>query len=151
MLLTLSIGQVQSKYFPYIATSIERLTKTCWYSNPLGESVVPSVKNQGTCGACWAFATVGTSEAAVHISEKKAPPSMSVQELIDCDVKYNMGCQGGNPIMAYNYVIKEGLVSWQEYPYMGYDDVCKRTTSLIPCAAISKYAEVNPSEKALLK
>lgn len=30
---------------------------------------------------------------------------LSVQELIDCDVEYDKGCSGGNPINAFRYVI----------------------------------------------
>jgi C1A family cysteine protease len=44
---------------------------------------------------------------------------LSVQQLIDCDTKRDQGCVGGNPVMAFPYIHKHGLVSSTEYPYEG--------------------------------
>ena len=44
---------------------------------------------------------------------------LSVQELVDCDTKFNRGCVGGNPVMAFPYIHKHGLVSSSQYPYEG--------------------------------
>ena len=44
-------------------------------------------------------------------------PSLSSQELIDCDVELNQGCSGGNPYNAFEYILDHGLVSWSDYPY----------------------------------
>lgn len=45
-------------------------------------------------------------------------PSLSSQQLIDCDNKYNDGCNGGNPYYSFDYVINHGLVSNDQYPYL---------------------------------
>ena len=62
------------------------------------------VRNQGPCGACWAFSTIGAIEAAIAIEKFSAFPSpldpsnmglvtpLSEQELIDCDTNYEHGC-----------------------------------------------------------
>ena len=53
---------------------------------------VSPVKNQGTCGSCWAFSTVSALESAFSIHDKTSQTkSLSVQYLVDCDTS-NTGC-----------------------------------------------------------
>lgn len=67
------------------------------------EGVLGPVKNQhinGTpCGCCWAFATTGVVEGIVGVVSGKRPPSLSEQQLIDCDRGGpfdDLGCEGGS-------------------------------------------------------
>ena len=54
---------------------------------------------------------------------------LSIQELLDCDTAVDQGCVGGNPLLAFYYIHKYGLMSWQDYPYRGAQaDACQRTT-----------------------
>jgi C1A family cysteine protease len=80
------------------------------------------VRNQEDCGACWAFATVGTIEAhrAIKFNKKMY---LSPQQLVDCDSK-EKGCKGGWPSIAYNYISTNGLVSEKNYPYQARNDNC---------------------------
>lgn len=41
---------------------------------------------------------------------------LSVQELIDCDVEYDKGCSGGNPVNAFRYIMAHGLTTADKYP-----------------------------------
>jgi len=59
---------------------------------------------KGLCGGCWAFVSAGCVEASVAKNSDRSV-LLSVQELIDCDVEYDKGCSGGNPINAFRYVI----------------------------------------------
>jgi hypothetical protein len=43
--------------------------------------------------------------------------NLSIQELIDCDTTADEGCTGGNPILAFYFIHRYGLVSWDQYPY----------------------------------
>merc|ERR1719456_604148 len=54
---------------------------------------VTSVKNQGQCGSCWAFSTVGALEGAMHASGRKMV-NLSTQHLVACD-HVDHGCHGG--------------------------------------------------------
>jgi len=64
---------------------------------------VNAIKNQGQCGSCWAFSTVGTLESAWQINNG-ALYSLAEQQLVDCD-KSNDGCSGGWPHTAYDSYI----------------------------------------------
>ncbi|KAH7567190.1 hypothetical protein ACOSQ2_011328 [Xanthoceras sorbifolium] len=97
------------------------------------DDAVTGVKDQGSCGACWAFASIATVETAHFLANDKLV-DMSEQQLIDCShectddkVVCNRGCKGGKHILAYSYMLKVGGVeAAKDYPYTGIDtDSCK--------------------------
>jgi len=90
---------------------------------------VNPIKNQGQCGSCWAFSTVGALEGALQISTAKLV-NLAEQQLVDCD-KSNDGCSGGWPYKAYDsyYAItSSGLCTTASYKYTGRGGSC-RTSS----------------------
>jgi len=44
-------------------------------------------------------------------------PSLSVQELVDCDTTFNRGCSGGSPLYAFRFIADNGLLPWSRYEY----------------------------------
>ncbi|KAM4748062.1 cathepsin K-like [Rhinophrynus dorsalis] len=76
---------------------------------------VAPAKNQGICGSCWAFATVGVIESRYCI-KKGDLMTFSEQQLVDCDDK-DEGCCGGVPLKAMYYVAHNGIMKSKDYEY----------------------------------
>jgi len=81
------------------------------------KGAVNAVKNQGSCGSCWAFGTVASVESA-NFNKNKELVSLSEQQLVSCDTKGgDQGCKGGLPDNAFKYVESTGLTTESNYPY----------------------------------
>ena len=86
---------------------------------------VTPVKNQGHCGSCWTFSTVGTLEAHIMIKYGEFR-NISEQQLVDCAQAFdNHGCNGGLPSHAFNYIMYNGgITDESHYPYTAKDGAC---------------------------
>jgi hypothetical protein len=84
------------------------------------EDMVSEVKDQGTCGAGYAFAVVGALESLRAI-QYGAVVNLSTQQILDCDRGYNDGCAGGAMSYAMNYTLDNGLMTEAHYPYTSSD------------------------------
>ena len=92
------------------------------------DKIVSNVKNQGSCGSCWAFSSTGVLEANMRLNNYTVT-RLSEQELVDCS-KENFGCDGGLMHLAFDYCIEnKGLTSNELYPYKAVDDNCKCNNS----------------------
>jgi C1A family cysteine protease len=94
-------------------------------SNLAGFTV--TIRNQGSCGSCWAFSAVGVLEK-FYYDKTKTQVDFSQQELVDCD-KGSSGCNGGHTSGALEYAAKNGLSPASKYPYKGSTGSCKRSSS----------------------
>lgn len=76
------------------------------------------VKDQGSCGSCWTFSTVGAVESHFQIYHNQFR-NLSEQQLVDCAGAYdNYGCNGGLPSHAFEYINSvAGLTTENQYPY----------------------------------
>ncbi|KAG3281480.1 cathepsin K isoform X3 [Ictidomys tridecemlineatus] len=84
---------------------------------------VTPVKNQGQCGSCWAFSSVGALEGQLKKKTGRLL-NLSPQNLVDC-VSENDGCGGGYMTIAFQYVQKNhGIDSEDAYPYVGQEENC---------------------------
>ncbi|XP_072500826.1 cathepsin K isoform X1 [Notamacropus eugenii] len=109
---------------------------------------VTPVKNQGQCGSCWAFSSVGALEGQLKKKTGKLL-NLSPQNLVDC-VSKNDGCGGGYMTNAFQYVQENrGIDSEDAYPYIGQDENCmyNPTGKAAKCRGYREIPE--GSEKAL--
>lgn len=121
-------GKIRNKIPKVNRTDSKRLgipKKVDWRQ----KKVVTRVQNQGTCGACWAFAAIEITESMNAIKTGKLE-SYSVQEMIDC-AENNDGCSGGDLYLLFDWLKAENIsiVTENEYPTKLVDGSCKRTTS----------------------
>lgn len=88
--------------------------------------LVSPVKNQGSCGSCWTFSTVGSIESHWNILGKGRNLTFSEQQLVDCAGDFdNHGCHGGLPSHAFEYIKHVGgLETEATYPYTAKDGTC---------------------------
>jgi len=77
---------------------------------------------------------------AMSVEERAFPAaSLSFQELLDCDTKYDQGCVGGNPMIAFSFVSKYGLASSFSYPYVDYQQQCQMDKADNPIATMQSF------------
>ena len=107
---------------------------------------VSSVKNQESCGSCWAFSSVGAVESAWAIKHNTLY-NLSEQELIDCSSENN-GCEGGSMVKAFQYIIENGLCSNLSYPYTAEDEQCQGNCKSL--VQISNYSDIIPNQEKML-
>lgn len=78
------------------------------------------IKDQGSCGSCWAFASVAAVELAYVVKYGKKV-DLSEQQLVDCNRGFlifgNQGCNGGTFTPTFDYIKQKGLQTEQSYPY----------------------------------
>jgi C1A family cysteine protease len=86
--------------------------------------MVNPVKNQGTCGSCWAFAVVASMENSVAINNGVLL-QLSEQQLVDCDT-YDNGCNGGSMNGGILYSRKNLICSEAQYPYAAVTGKCHK-------------------------
>merc|ERR1712048_493774 len=65
------------------------------------------VKDQGSCGSCWAFSATEGIESGVFMTTGTLPPALFTQQIIACD-KTDAGCNGGDLPSAFDYVQSAG-------------------------------------------
>jgi cathepsin L len=93
--------------------------------------VAQHVKDQGSCGSCWAVTTVSTLEAhyEIHIAKDGPIKRFSAQQTLECTPNPHEcggqgGCKGATVELGMGYIKENGIATEEEEPYLGHDGDC---------------------------
>jgi len=118
------------------------------------KGAVYAVKNQGSCGSCWAFSATENVEGQWQIAGN-ALVSLSEQWVVDCSTSClqsepnicDGGCNGGLPWLAYGDIItNKGLTSEADYPYQGVQGTCQTGEPVVAKIANWTYLDTVPTD-----
>ncbi|ETK71286.1 hypothetical protein F441_21929 [Phytophthora nicotianae CJ01A1] len=154
---------------------IEVPTELDWTTKEGGKYMTP-IKNQGTCGSCWAFAGVAAVESRYAIENDVQASPLSVEQVLSCSADLDHirskfedkmtssseGCAGGMPFLTYAYLQlaqPHGISCGSAYPYvMATNETHPQCSSSLTAdvavtwkSSVSDYKVVAASEKALLR
>ncbi|KAK9694078.1 Papain family cysteine protease [Popillia japonica] len=91
---------------------------------------IREIRDQGSCGSCWAFGAVEAMSDRVCIhSNATVHFRFSADDLVSCCYTCGMGCNGGFPGAAWSYWVRKGLVSGGRF---GSNQGC-RPYEIAPC------------------
>jgi C1A family cysteine protease len=94
-------------------------------SYDLRDNGLTSIKNQNTCGSCWAFTTAGVFENVIKLNDN-VDLDLSEQWLINCNDD-GYGCNGG--WWEFEMYEDTGAVYEEDMPYTNNDGNCKTNLS----------------------
>merc|ERR1712048_33197 len=137
MLTATPMGDTDMPVLDTMAESDVQLTDVNWAVTP--------VKDQGSCGSCWAFGTLGNVEH-LHKLKTGSTVNLAEQQLVDCS-KRNNGCSGGRPDWALSYLSGKSIYTTSSYPYTARDGSCKSGTA--SGVTVSGYKTVPKSDSGL--
>ncbi|KAG5511338.1 hypothetical protein GH5_07587 [Leishmania sp. Ghana 2012 LV757] len=117
------------------------------------EGAVTRVKDQGSCGSCWAFSAVANIESQWKLAGHMLV-GLSEQQLVSCD-NVDSGCSGGLMLQAFDWLLRNAngsVFTEKSYPYTsGNGDVpdCLEDEDLVIGAHIDGHVTLKSNEDAM--
>jgi C1A family cysteine protease len=100
-----------------------------------GQNWTTVAKNQFSCNSCWAFAPISAAENVINLYfNRHLDYNLSEQQLLSCSNAGDCQARGGSMPTAINYLLNNGVVSENCFPYVN---------SKVPCNNICS----NPNER----
>jgi C1A family cysteine protease len=93
------------------------------WRNYNGQNYVSSVKDQGQCGSCWAFAVTAALESKAMITQSKSD-NLDLSEQIVLSCSQAGSCDGGWPDQAASFLTATGTAGQSYYPYTAQNGSC---------------------------
>jgi len=144
-----------------LAKDENRLSRKPWTPHGIKTRDVPSsvdyrndkclqaVKNQRSCGSCWAFAAIAPLEFSRCKKRNNKKRLLSEQQLVDCHPTYK-GCNGGWYHSAWEY-LKTGSNKDKKYgSYTARQGTCVFNKKFNG-AKVKDYSFVNPNPDAIME
>jgi len=114
-----------------------------------GYGMVTSIKDQGSCGSCWAFGSIAQLESlklmagvTLDLSEQYLVSCVKCTGCIGCG-----GCNGCDMVSAYNFLKNTGTTDEKSFPYTARNSLCPnpKKTKIAITAKLSQWDSVTQS------
>lgn len=103
------------------------------------------IRNQKSCGSCWAFSVAGVTESLHRLVYPMLFPVVDLAEQTLVSTCENGGDCGGGFFTAFNYVRDNGLPFESADPYLARNSACK--SGLVPAVKITRWSYVGESNR----
>lgn len=128
--------KLEKTVFKSSATAIPESfdVRTAW---PECALISGRVRDQSSCGSCWAFGSTEAFNDRFCIANKDAKTIFSPEDTNSCcsgaACSFSAGCNGGQPTGAWNWFVKSGISTGADFADIGLGETCK-PYSLQSCA-----------------
>lgn len=129
------------------AVSIEALPLSYDWRSVNGSNWMTSVKDQGGCGSCWAFAAVGTAESNYSIEQNSPGTKLDLSEqylVADCCASCG-DCSGGWSNSAFAFMRTDGIPDEGCFSYRAANASCSGRCSDWSSRLFKVYNQTSPA------